>query len=186
MRDAMVELHGALTQASYRHKLGLTSTDSYHMTIFPGANDQGRSAYGWPSYVPADAPIEVCDRMVGERIAKTHFSCPLPLRMRVDQEQTIHYSTACTLRMIAVDSDEEKKLRSLRDKLAEVFGFQLKNHATYQFHITMSYQMAPFTTEENGAYRNLLEKHVQRIIDAEPVLELGVPEYCVFPDMFRF
>lgn len=186
MRDAMVELHGELKQAPYRDKLGLTSTDSYHMTIFPGANDQNRSAYGWPSYVPKDASIEVCDRMVGERIAETHFACALPLRVRVDEEQTVHYATACTLRMIAADNDEEKKLRTLRDRLAEVFGFQVKDHAIYQFHITVSYQMAPFTPQEHGAYRELLAKHVQRIIAAEPVLELGVPEYCVFPDMFRF
>jgi hypothetical protein len=128
----MTELHDALAQASFRHKLGLTSTDSYHMTIFPGANDQDRTAYGWPSYVPADAPIEVCSRMVGKRIAKAHFSSQLRLRVRVDREYTINFSTACGLRMIAADFDEEKKLRSLRDQLAKVVGFQIKDRATYQ------------------------------------------------------
>lgn len=186
MRDRMVELHEALANAAYRRKLGLTSTDSYHMTIFPGANDQDRSAYGWPSYVPAHAPIEVCNQMVGERIAKTHFACSLPLRVRVDLEHTLNFSTACSLRMIAADAEEEKKLRSLRDQLAEVFGFQVKDHAAYQFHMTMSYQMAPFTAEEREAYRQLLNIYVKRIVDAAPVLELGIPEYCIFPDMFRF
>jgi hypothetical protein len=71
MRDAMVSLHNDLKRASYYPKLGLTSTDSYHMTIFPGANDQDRSVSGWPSYVPMDAPIEICNRMVGERMAKS-------------------------------------------------------------------------------------------------------------------
>ena len=186
MRDAMTELHDALAQSSYRHKLGLTSTDSYHMTIFPGANDQDRTAYGWPSYVPADAPIDVCSRMVGERIAKTRFSCQLPLRVRVDKEYTIDFSTACSLRMIAADIDEDKKLRSLRDELAEVFGFRVEDHLTYQFHITMSYQMAPFTPQERSEYHQLLTTHIKRIADAAPVLELGIPEYCTFPDMFRF
>ena len=65
MRDAMVTLHQELKRSSYHAKLGLTSTDSYHMTVFPGANDLDRSAYGWPSYVPSDAPIDVCTRMVG-------------------------------------------------------------------------------------------------------------------------
>ncbi|NUQ27488.1 MAG: DUF1868 domain-containing protein [Acidobacteriaceae bacterium] len=186
MRDAMVTLHQELKRSSYHPKLGLTSTDSYHMTVFPGANDQDRSAYGWPSYVPSDAPIEVCTRMIGERIAKRHFACLLPLRVRVDQEYTINFPMACSLRLVGADADEDKKLRSLRDQLAEAFGFRLNDHAEYQFHMTMSYQIAPFTAEERNAYRDLMRVHVKRIAGAVPVLELGIPEFCSFPDMFRF
>jgi hypothetical protein len=186
MRNAMVDLHDELTRASYFSKLGLTSTDSYHMTIFPGANDQDRNISGWPSYVPADAPIEVCSRMVGERMAKAHLNCELPLRVRIDQPRTLTNPTACTLRMLPVDDVENTKLRSIRDRLAKVYGFRLKDHDQYGFHITMSYQIAPFTNQEQAAYRSLLKLHIQRIIDAAPVLELGNPEYCTFPDMFRF
>ncbi|WP_187143121.1 DUF1868 domain-containing protein [Terriglobus albidus] len=186
MRDAMATLHQELKRASYHTKLGLTSTDSYHMTIFPGANDLDRSAYGWPSYVPSDAPIEVCTRMVGERIAKKQFACQLPLRVRVDQEYTINYPMACSLRLVGADAEEGRKLRSLRDQLAEVFGFRLRDHAEYQFHMTMSYQMVPFTAEERSAYRDLMRVHIKRIAEAVPVLELGIPEFCSFPDMFRF
>jgi hypothetical protein len=50
----------------------------------------------------------------------------------------------------------------------------------------MSYQVHPFTDEEQTAYRAMLKLHTRRIIEAKPVLELGVPEYCTFPDMFRF
>jgi hypothetical protein len=46
MRDVMIELHKRLVEAPFRHKLGLTSTNSYHMTIFPGANDLDRAVYG--------------------------------------------------------------------------------------------------------------------------------------------
>ena len=186
MRDAMLELHSAMEQSSFRQKLGLTSTDSYHMTIFPGANDQDRSVSGWPSYVPADAPIEVCNRMVGERMEKARLKCELPLRVRIDQAATTDFHTACSLRMVPIDPEENAKLRSVRDYLGEVYGFRLKDHATYQFHITMSYQMAPFTPDERSAYRELLAKHIRQIINAQPVLELGNPEYCTFPDMFRF
>ena len=186
MRDAMVALYDDLTRASYYSKLGVTSTDSYHMTIFPGANDQDRSISGWPSYVPADASIEICNRTVGERMAKAHLNCELPLRVRVDQMQTLNYTTACTLRMTPADDDENSKLRSIRNQLSEVYGFRLKNHDQYGFHITMSYQIKPFTNQEQEDYRNLLKAHIQRIADAAPVLELGNPEYCTFPDMFRF
>lgn len=186
MRDAMVALHDEFASASFHHKLGLTSLDSYHMTIFPGANDQDRTVTGWPSYVPPDAPIEECNRMVGEKMAKAHLAGQLPLRVRLDEPHTLNYPIACSLRMIPVDDAENTKLRSIRDQLAEIYGFRLKDHAQYEFHITMSYQLSPFTDREQTAYRNLLQTHIKRIAAAEPVLELGVPEYCTFPDMFRF
>ena len=186
MRDAMTELHHALGQAPYRGKLGLTSIDSYHMTSFPGANDKDRNLSGWPSYVPVDAPIEVCNQMVGERMAKARLHCELPLRVQVEVPSTLHYPTACTMRMVPVDADEEKKIRAVRDQLSEIYGFRQKNHDSYQFHITMSYQLAPFTAEEQASYRALLAKHIPVIVKAEPVLEFGNPEYCTFPDMFRF
>ncbi len=186
MRDTMLELRAAMERSSFCHKLGLTSADSYHMTIFPGANDQDRMVSGWPSYVPADAPIDVCTQMVGERMEKARLKCELPLRVHIDQSATTNFRTACSLRMIPVDPNENAKLRSVRNQLAEVYGFRLKDHATYQFHITMSYQTAPFTPDERSAYRELLEKHIKQIVNAQPVLELGNPEYCTFPDMFRF
>ena len=186
MRDAMVEFHDELAGSSLRSKLGLTSTDSYHMTIFPGANDQDRNITGWPSYVPLDATIEECSRIVGEKMASAHLNCALPLRVRVDESLTINHPTACTLLMVPVDDAENTKLRSLRDQLSDVYGFRLKNHTQYGFHITMSYQVHPFTDEKQAIYRAMLKLHTRRIIEAKPVLELGLPEYCVFPDMFRF
>ena len=186
MRDAMVPLHEELAGTPFRHKLGLTSTDSYHLTVFPGANDQDRAAYGWPSYVPLDATMEECNRMVGERMAAVRLHCKLPLRVRIDVPATLNYFTACTLRMTPADREEEVKMRVLRDQLANVYGFRTKDHDQYTFHITMSYQTAPFTAQEQTAYRRILRAHLRQIVAAAPVLELGEPEYCVFPDMFRF
>ncbi len=182
MRSAMVNLHDDLARASYYPKLGLTSIDSYHMTIFPGANDLDRNISGWPSYVPADAPIEVCSRMVGERMAKAH------LNWRALRYRSAHLTnpTACTCAWL-VDDAEATKAHSIRNQLFRGnCGFRLKDHDQYGFHITMSYQIAPFTNQEQAAYRSLLKLHIQRIIDAAPVLELGNPEFCTFPDMFRF
>ncbi len=186
MRDAMVALHDELSQSPLVHKLGLTSTDSYHMTVFAGANDQGRSVYGWPSYVPIDATIEECNRLVGERMAATQFHCRLPVRVRVDVAATLNYFSACTLRLVPADSGENRKLRTLRDQLAKVYGFRAKDHDQYEFHMTMSYQVARFTEPEQVLYRAILRAHLRSIVAAAPVLELGEPEYCVFADMLRF
>ncbi len=186
MRDAMVDLHEAFKLASFRHKLGPTPPDSYHMTVFPGANDQDRTATGWPSYVPADASIDVCSNMVGVRMAAARLKYQLPLSVRVDVEATIGYPSACTLRLVAANPAEEVKLRSLRDQLSEVYGFRLPSHASYGFHMGMAYQLAHFTPEEQASYTTLLQVHIPKIVAAAPVLQLGEPEYCTFSDMFRF
>jgi len=186
LRDAMVELHEELASAPFRHKLGLTSTDSYHMTVFPGANDQDRSQSGWPSYVPLDATIESCNRAVQTRMQAARLRCELPLRVRIDVTETLNYFTACTLRMTPVDAEQNANLRALRDQLASVYGFRTNDHDQYTFHITMSYQIARFTDREQTLYRRILRAHLRQMVKAAPVLELGEPEYCVFPDMFRF
>ena len=183
LRDAMVPLHDELAQTPFRHKLGLTSTDSYHMTVFPGANDQDRSLYGWPPYVPFDSTMEQCNQTVRERMETARLRCKLPLRMRVDVSETLNYFTACTLRMTPADREEDVKLR---DQLADVYGFRAKDHDQYTFHITMSYQTARFTEQEQMTYRRMLRAHLKQIMAAAQILELGEPEYCVFPDMFRF
>jgi hypothetical protein len=186
VRDALVALHEDLQQSPYRSRLGLTSPESYHMTIFPGANDLDRQVSGWPSYVAPDAAITECSHLVGERMAKAQLHCALPLRMRLDGTYTLRYPTACTMRLLPVDDAEEKKLRGVRDQLSEVYGFRLRNHDSYEFHMTVSYQLSPFTNEEQLAYRALLGRHLRQIAEAAPVIEYGVPEYCTFPDMFRF
>ena len=186
MRDAMAALHNELATSALRPKLGLTSVDSYHMTVFPGANDLDRTIYGWPKYVPLDATMEECNHAVGERMKAVQLKCKLPLRVRVDIPATLNYFSACTLRMVPVNPEENAKLRSVRDQLADVFGFRTIDHDQYAFHITMSYQIEKFTLDEQTKYRQILRKYLRNIVEAEPILELGEPEFCVFSDMFRF
>jgi hypothetical protein len=186
MRDALVALHEDLDQAPYRSRLGLTPPDSYHMTVFPGANDQDREVTGWPSYVALDAPMAECNRLVGDRMVKAQLPCALPLRVRVDEAYTLHYPTACTMRLAPADDGERSKLRAVRDQLAETYGFRLKTHDSYEFHVTLSYQLSSFTSDEQLAYQALLGRHLRRIVAVSPVMEFGNPEYCTFPDMYRF
>lgn len=186
MRDQMTLLHDALAAASFRGALGLTSVRSYHMTILNGANDQDRERTGWPPYVPKDAPIAVCNDMVRERMEKVLLHCELPIRVRVDQEATLRFATAATLRMSPANQAEADKLQSVRDQLAAVYGYRGKNHSSYEFHITMSYQLRDFTPAELAAYRAMLQAYLPKIVAAAPIVELGGPEYCTFADMQRF
>jgi hypothetical protein len=187
LRDKTVALGEALRSASFAYKLGVLPGDSYHMTVFPGANDQDRAAYGWPADLPLDAPMSECNRIVGERIAAFRMREKLPIRVRVDLEKTLGPQRASSLRLLPTDDRENTKLRNLRDRMAEeVFRFRTPDHATYGFHLSLAYQMKPLSQEEEREHQDILKHHVPGIIAAAPVIELGVPEFCTFEDMFRF
>lgn len=186
LRDEMVSIHQDLLRGSYVHKLGLTPTDSYHMTVFPGANDQDRNVSGWPSYVPITASIDECNQLVGERIASACFNGSVPLYVRLDVEATLARRTASGFTVSPIDVAEEKKMRGLRDQISDVYGFRLSDHDTYRFHMTMSYQMSPMKDYEWASYKEMFSRHVKHIAETLPVIELGTPEYCTFNDMFRF
>jgi hypothetical protein len=67
-----------------------------------------------------------------------------------------------------------------------VFRYRAENHDTFGFHISLAYQMSGFTFEERREYQSILEHHIPIIVAAAPVIELGVPEFCTFEDMYRF
>lgn len=83
--------------------------------------------------------------------------------------------------------NEERKIRVVRNRMAdEVFRYRAANHDTFGFHISMAYQMRGFTAGERQRYQDLLAEHVTTISAATPIIELGVPEFCTFENMYRF
>jgi hypothetical protein len=155
--------------------------------VLNGVNDQDRAVYGWPADIPMDVPMRECNRIIGERIANFRMHGELPIRVRVDREKTLGPQRVSSLRISPADDGESAKLHDLRDRLAsEVFRFRTKDHDTYGFHVSLAYQMSRLTLEEERQHQAILERHVPAIIAAAPVIELGVPEFCTFDDMYRF
>lgn len=187
VRDATVSLGKALRAASFAHKLGVLPNDSYHATILGGANDQDRKRYGWPADVPLDAPMNECNRIVSERMLKFTMQEPLPLRFRVNAEKTLAAPKACGIHLLPFDSNEQIKLRKLRDRLSdEVFRYRASDHDAFGFHISLAYQLRTFSSAENTEYRATLGRHMCTFSSSVPSLELGIPEFCTFTDMYRF
>lgn len=186
-RDETAALGDALRSSSFAHKCGILPSNSYHISILDGLNDQDRAVYGWPADIPIDVPMRECNRIIGERIAKFRMRGALPIRVRVDRKKTLAPQRVSSLRISPADDGENAKLRDLRDRLAsEVFRFRTKDHDTFGFHISLAYQMSKLTAEEARQHQAILEQHVPRIIAAAPVIELGDPEFCTFEDMYRF
>jgi hypothetical protein len=187
VRDLIAALGDALRTSSFAHKLGLLPSDSYHISILDGVNDQDRAVYGWPADIPIDVPLRECNHIIGERIINFRMHAELPIRVQVDREKTLGPQRVSSLRISPADEGESAKLRDLRDRLAsEVFRFRTKDHDTFGFHISLAYQMSRLTPEEERQHQAILEQHVPGIIAAAPVIELGLPEFCTFDDMYRF
>lgn len=186
-RDAVAALGDALRSSPFAGKLAVLPSDSYHVTILGGLNDQDRTRYGWPSDIPINAPIAECNRIVGERIAQFRMHSELPIRFCVDKEKTVAPQRASGLQLVPADAKETLKLRMLRDQMAaEVFRYRASDHQTFGFHISLAYQMSGFTVKERRQYQSRLVHHLPAIIAAAPVIEFGVPEFCTFGDMYRF
>jgi hypothetical protein len=69
VRDEAAVLGDALRSSTFAHRLGILPSESYHMTVFSGPNDQDRTVYGWPADIPIDVSMSECNRIIGERIA---------------------------------------------------------------------------------------------------------------------
>ena len=186
-RDETAALGDALRSSSFAHKCGILPSNSYHMSVFTGANDQDRALYGWPADVPITAPIAECNRTIGERISNFRMGGTLPIKVKVDRDRTLSPQRVSSLRMSPANESEEAKLRDLRNRLAaEVFRFRAGDHDSYALHISLAYQLRELTPEEEREHHAVLEHHVPLITSAAPILELGVPEFCTFENMYRF
>jgi hypothetical protein len=185
--DAVVALGHALRSSSFGKKLAGLPDDSYHATILGGPNDQDRQKYGWPSDIPISTSMAECNRIIEERISRFRTHTDLPLRFRLDKEKTLAPQLACGLQLVPADANEGLKIRTLRDRMSdEVFRYREVNHDNFGFHISMAYQLRGFTDVERREYQDLLARHVIAISATTSIIELGVPEFCIFDNMYRF
>jgi|GEM_PF-670608 len=186
-QDAVAALGNALRSSSFADKLAVLPSDSYHATIIGGLNDQDRRTYGWPADIPIDTPITECNRIIDERIAQFSTQTELPLRFRLDKEKTLALQRPCGLQLVPADENEEHKLRTLRDRMSdEVFRYRTSDHNTFGFHISMAYQMRGLAATERREYQSILLHRLPAIVAVTPVIELGIPEFCTFENMYRF
>jgi hypothetical protein len=185
--DAVAAFGNALRSSSFGPKLAVLPPNSYHVTILGGPNDQDRCTYGWPSDIPINIPIAECNRVIGERIARFRMHTELPLRFRLDKEKTLTPQRPSGLQLVPADANEKLKIRTLRDRMAdEVFRYRAANHDTFGFHISMAYQMRGLTAQERRKYQDLLAHHVTTIGATTSIIELGIPEFSTFENMYRF
>jgi len=154
---------------------------SYHMTVFDGSNVLRRD---WPKDLNPAASLQECNEFTAERLRKFDLGFDPPIRMVADENSPAPAMTGIPLR--PVDAAENRRLRNLRDRLADALGIRRENHESYAFHTTFGYYIKRFSPEAELTYRRNYVKAVQKLRQLQPVIELGAPEFCLFDDMASF
>ena len=184
--EALLDIYRQFPALRFAPKITALPPSSYHMTIFGGANDPDRKAGLWPASIPLDTPIEECTRILGERLEKAALGPVAPIRMRIDLSEPAERETPLTIRLLPIDDAENQRLRSLRNRLSDIFEIRAPTHDAYRFHVTLAYLIRRLDPDEQREFRaTYKDRHVE-IARRCPVIELGQPEYCSIEDMFHF
>ncbi len=166
-------------------KFTLLPTSSLHMTLFEGVDLDHRRAPFWPAPVPLDAPLSAVDQWCAARLRTFHTGGGL-FQMRPDPDVDIQTVTDFTVRLAPATEAQERRLRTLRDRLSAVLQIRSPAHDRYRFHITLGYLIDWLTPEEAERARQLFSAWGRRIATAAPEFTIGPPEFCRFRDMFAF
>jgi len=176
--DALRRVRLSLEALPFAGRFAWTPVESWHMTVFQGTIEGRRAAPFWPEGMELNAPIEETTRELDARLEG--FAPAEPFAVKLVEV------TPLGLVVAGATPADEQKLRALRDRLAEVFGYRHPDHADYTFHVTLAYvkEWLPAGAEET--YLSALEA-IGRDFAAEiPVLELAPPAFCTFRDMNLF
>ncbi len=176
--DALRRVRLRLEALPFADSFAWTPAESWHMTVFQGTIEGRRAAPFWPDAMALDAPIEETTRVLDARLEG--FAQAEPFAVKLVEV------TPLGLVVAGATPEDEQKLRALRDRLADVFGYRHPDHAAYIFHVTLAYvkEWLPAGAEET--YLPALEA-IGRDFAAEiAVLELAPPAFCSFRDMNLF
>jgi hypothetical protein len=184
---ALLDIYRQLPGLAFARKMTALPPSSYHMTVIGGANDKDRRRPLWPADVPLDAPMDACNRRLGERLRDfATGEDAAPYRMKVNLKEPAADEQPLTIRLLPADVETETKLLRLRRRLAERMGIGIASPDDYGYHITIGYSLDWLDERENRQFRAALAGWKQDIARRAPVIELGAPEYCLLDDMFHF
>lgn len=184
--NALLDVYRDIPTRGFARKLAILPPSSYHMTLFGGANDLDRRAEVWPSGMALDTPMAEVSDLVGARVKAMPLMTALPIRMRVDPTRIPDAEKPLKIRLLPLDAAEERKLRRLRDRLAEATGIRAPGHENYRFHISLAYLLDALNPGEAAEYRAAQREWEMQVAKVSPVIALGAPEFCVFKDMYAF
>ena len=180
---ALLDIHVALMRSKLQAHIAPLPPASYHMTVFEGIAYPARHRY-FPADLPADASEAACNMALLEKLRQFDLQTALPIRMR--PLPLAQQTNLASILLEPFDAAENRKLRLLRDRLADTLHLRAGHHDDYRFHITLHYLYAPL--DEVGRERLLALRQylLADFIARSPLIELGAPEFTYFDDMLEF
>jgi len=179
---SMLVLYDKLKNSHLSHLYALLPPSSWHMTVFEGVCDQVRVPGRWPDDLPMDASLEECTSQFGNKLSSFDLQCDPPYRISITGFDPLE--TGIGVHLEPSTTEENARIRGLRDRLSTLLHIRSKVHATYDLHFSMAYLLRILTEEQDKELRKLLMDHFEGGMPKE--LKLGAPEFCTFEDMFAF
>jgi len=176
--DAMNKLRDMIIENGFEKNIILLPSDSYHMTLINGIDDQVRDAEHWPSGMPLDASMSEMDDYVASAVAKV----PMPKNIKVKFNR-VAFSNCCMV--VLVNPVNEAEIRAFRDAVAKELGLRFPRHDTYNFHISLGYTWEMPEGAELDRIKALKLKMTE-FLSEQPEFELAPPYMAFFDDMFAF
>lgn len=167
-------------QLPFAKKYSFLPPSSFHMTVIEMLCDQVRKDTHWSSRFPLDTPLHETDELLRDMLKDIDF----PERIMMAPVGCRKGSIVFNLR--PADAENANMLRNFRDNVAKATGVRFPNHETYQFHITLAYNLVHLTDEEKVLYQLVVEAVDERLIERLPTLTLGSPKFVLFHDMGEF
>jgi hypothetical protein len=178
---SMLVLHDTLRLSHLSHLFTLLPPSSWHMTIFEGVCDQVRKPGYWPSDLAMDAPLAECDELFTKKLSAFDLRCDPPYLMSIVGWSPL--TSGIGVHVELRTAEENKRLRGLRDRLADLLLIKHGNHATYDLHLSVAYLLRHLTDKQKTELTALLMDHFKGM---PKEFDLGAPEFCVFDDMFAY
>lgn len=178
---AMTHLRDMVADAGMEEYVILLPSDSYHMTVISGLNDQLRVDTNWPANLPKTTPMDQVDDYVSSAVNRVGL--PGPARMKFDK---IAFGATCMIvQLLAADESQERILRDFRERVAEEVGVKLPGHDQYRFHISLGYTL--IVPEGEAAERMAkLQAQMDEYIAGQPEFTTGAPYMAYFNDMMNY
>jgi hypothetical protein len=177
----LLSFHVLLLQQSWAKNYVFLPPSSWHMTVFEGVCDQVRKRNRWTSKFSLNAPlIDIDNLFITEwnSIAKpTNFQL---------QYHGMWFLDTMGIVLRPINHEMETTMRHFRDQLSTAFGIRAPRHKSYEFHITIAYQIIQLPFSDCIYVFNFNHKNSKSTKKDFGILTLNEPELAFFADLTNF
>ncbi|KAH0841384.1 hypothetical protein AYO21_04981 [Fonsecaea monophora] len=179
-------IHDALgSHATLAHFFRLVPPETWHMTVLDGVREIECEGDMWPEDLekrPLDEYTVEFSKTLGElgdQLQSEGLAPPYKMRVRGFDPAVVGVG----LEIEGATDEEEKRMRRLRDRLADAMGFRAPRHDMYIFHVTVAYLLRHVDGDDRLALNKTFAELLPKV---KMEFDLGAVEFCVFQDMCAY